>query len=212
MTTSKPKITLCGKHLEGPLHICAFFNSREEQYDILLPYLKEGVDEGNYLITITDPSNKADHLERLRDFGIDPDALGAKGHTLDVSADDTYLTGGHFSANDMFGIIENAVDGATRNGFTGLRGFGEMHWALKGLPGTEDLIAYESRVNYLNPRLLTVCVYDVNQIKARVMADVLSTHPKVILDGRLHENPYYIHPDEFLKSKVYRKAQELRGQ
>jgi hypothetical protein len=34
----------------------------------------------------------------------------------------------------------------------------------------------------------------------------------VILDGRLHENPYYIHPDEFLKSKVHRKARELRGQ
>lgn len=212
MSTSQARITLCGKHLDGPLHICAFFNSRDEQYDILLPYLKEGVEQGNYLITITDPANKADHLERLRDFGIDPAALGARGHTLDVTADDTYVKGGEFSASDMYDIIEGAVEGATQNGFTGLRGFGEMHWALKGLPGTEDLIAYESRVNYFNPRLLTVCVYDVNQIKARVMADVLATHPKVIMDGRLHENPYYIHPDEYLSSKLHRKARELRGQ
>ena len=211
MSTSQATISLCGQHLEGPLHICAFFNSRDEQYDILLPYLKEGAERGDSLITITDPSNKADHLERLREFGIDPAALGGKGHSLEVTADDTYLKGGQFSANDMFGIIEDAVDGATKNGFARLRGFGEMHWALKGLPGTEDLIAYESRVNHLNPKLLTVCVYDVNRIKAKVMADVLHTHPKVIMDGRIYENPYYIHPDEFLQSRLH-KAQAARSQ
>lgn len=46
-----------------------------------------------------------------------------------------------------------------------------------------------------------VCVYDLNLFSGRVIGDILGCHPKVILGGRVHENPYYLPPDEFLRFK-----------
>lgn len=39
-------VTLCGETLTGPRHICSFFDSREEQYEMPLRYFKEGLDNG----------------------------------------------------------------------------------------------------------------------------------------------------------------------
>lgn len=199
--------TVCGTHVEGPMHICAFVDSRDQQYDILLPWLQEGLACGDCLLAITDPSTTVDHAERLRKHGIDAAALDAQGHKLSLTSNDCYVQNGRFSAEDMYTILAQQVDKAEQQGFTKVRGFGEMQWARDGLPGTEELIEYESRLNYLNTRLLAICVYDVNDLDGRTIMDILNTHPKVIMGGRIHENPYYIHPDEFLKSRLGRMTQ-----
>ena len=31
------QVTLCGKRISGLRHVCAFFESRDEQYEILAP-------------------------------------------------------------------------------------------------------------------------------------------------------------------------------
>ena len=46
---------------------------------------------------------------------------------------------------------------------------------------------------------LVVCAYDLTKFGAGVMMDVLRTHPLVIIDGFLHENPFFVPPDEFLR-------------
>ena len=33
---------------------------------------------------------------------------------------------------------------------------------------------------------------------AEVLMDTLRTHPRVVVDGMVHENPYYIEPGKFL--------------
>ena len=194
--------TICGKEIHGAAHICAFIDSREQQYEIMLPFLKEGVERGEGLVTITDPANTEDHLARLGNAGLDLAELAAQGHMVDVRADQCYTRGGRFSGDEMYAILEQAADQALERGFSRARGFGEMQWAREGLPGTEELIAYESRVNYLSSKLLAICVYDVGTMSGRMMLDILNTHPQVIIGGQVHENPYYIHPDEFLKTRL----------
>lgn len=85
-----------------------------------------------------------------------------------------------------------------------------MHWARRDLPGTDELIEYEARVNdiwdeYMDPM---VCVYDVSKFGGRVLLDILVTHPKVILGGKIVENPYYLPPKEFLASYRKRRPQD----
>jgi hypothetical protein len=45
---------------------------------------------------------------------------------------------------------------------------------------------------------LVVCAYDLTKFSAGVMMDVLRTHPLVIIGGFLHENPFFVPPDELL--------------
>jgi hypothetical protein len=75
-----------------------------------------------------------------------------------------------------------------------------MEWALEDFPGVHDIVEYESRLNEILPNYdqVTVCTYDVTKFSAAVMMDILRTHPQVIIGGMLHENPYYVRPDEFL--------------
>jgi hypothetical protein len=102
----------------------------------------------------------------------------------------------------MVELIEKTVVDSRRNGYPRVRGFGEMHWALSGLPGTEELVEYEAKVNDIWDvyQDSLVCVYDVNRFSGRVLMDILHTHPKVILGGKVVENEFYMSPKEFLAS------------
>jgi hypothetical protein len=206
------KTTLCGEPLNGVMHVCAFVDSREQQYEILLPFLREGLECGECLLNIVAPERRADHVLRLRAAGIEAGRLSEEGQMQLMTFDEAYLKDGYFSVERMLAMVEGALEDGRNSRFGALRGFGEMDWALSGLPGTDELIEYESRVNYIIPRFNDplVCVYDVNKFSGRVVADILSTHPKVVLSSRIYDNPYYMHPDKFLAYlKSRREVREL---
>jgi hypothetical protein len=196
------KTTICGQRLTGTMHICAFVDSRDQQYEILLPFLREGVECRDCLLNIVAPERRADHLMRLRGAGIEDGRLAQDEQLMLLTFEDAYLKDGYFSVERMLGVVEDALEGARTGKFGALRGFGEMDWALSGLPGTEELVEYESRVNAIIARFDSplVCIYDVNKFSGRVLTDILATHPKVILGGRIYENPYYMEPGAFLAS------------
>lgn len=203
---------ICGQPIRGRKHICAFFDSREQQYEILLPFLKQGLRAGDKLLSIVDPDNLADHRRRCTKAGIDLAAADRAGRLGLFTFEDTYLKDGVFSADRMVGLIEKTLSEARAAGFESVRGFGEMHWALTGLPGTEELVEYEARVNEVFARYNDplVCFYDVNRFPGRVLMDIMCTHPKIILNGIIHENQYYIPPDQFLAAYRKRRATSCR--
>ena len=199
-------VTICGTPLEGLMHTCAFVDSRDEQYKILAPFLIEGLACNDCLLTVTSPQNQASNLQRLREAGMDVDQLVSNAQLLAPTFEHSYLQDGCFSARRMLAMLESLLEGTRTAGFGALRGFGEMDWALSGLPGTEELMEYEAGVNYLAAKFNDplVCVYDVNKFSGQTLMDVLCTHPKVILSGRIHENPYYLPPDKFMASLAAR--------
>lgn len=163
------------------------------------------------MMTIMDAANAEDYRCRCQAAGVDLDAHEASGKAPAYRFENTYLEQGRFSADRMIALIRKCVEDSRNNGYPRIRGFGEMHWALRDLPGTEELIEYESRVNdvwdeYQDP---IVCVYDVNKFSGRVLMDILATHPKVILGGKIVENPYYQTPKEFLSSYRKRKCRAV---
>jgi hypothetical protein len=75
-----------------------------------------------------------------------------------------------------------------------------MEWALVDLPGVEDLIEFETRVNHVVPKYkdIVICAYDLSKFSASVVIDAMRTHPVVIVGGLLHENPFFVPPEQFL--------------
>ena len=65
---------------------------------------------------------------------------------------------------------------------------------------------YESRVNFLVPtyECTLICVYDINEIKGRMMMEILATHPYVIHERRIRENPYYVEPIDRLREVLHK--------
>ena len=80
-TMSQPKqVRLAGSVLDRSRHICAFFHRKEEEYRVLLPFIKEGFDQGDRAFHMVDPRHRAEHLRRLQEAGIPVDEAERRGN------------------------------------------------------------------------------------------------------------------------------------
>jgi hypothetical protein len=70
---------MAGSVLGHHRHVCAFFNSRDEEYRVLLPFIKEGFEGGENASHIVNPKRRAEHLERLGSVGINTNLLQESG-------------------------------------------------------------------------------------------------------------------------------------
>lgn len=204
--------TVCGQPLTHSAHICAFFESDRQEYDCLIPYFAEGLARREQVVSIRDAGKCAAHLQRLKDSGAIPVDDAVRGNRLRVMAsEETYLKDGVFEMDRMFQMIRDTLTEAGRQGFARVRTCGDMSWALREMPGTEELMQYESRVNQLIAEhdCTLMCTYDVNQFSGRAIMDVLATHPMVLLGDRVYENPYYQKPEQFLHSLLRRGSAPL---
>jgi hypothetical protein len=64
-------ISLAGSQLGEVRHVCAFFDSDDEEYRVLLPFIKDGFECGDKAVHIVNPAQHHDHLRRLAGIGID---------------------------------------------------------------------------------------------------------------------------------------------
>ena len=72
---------------------------------------------------------------------------------LDIRAwEDAYLRDGHFNQQRMLALIENVLIGGKAQGYPLTRLVANMEWALEDRPGVEDLVEYETRLNYILPK------------------------------------------------------------
>lgn len=197
-------IRLGGRALRENRHVCAFFRSREEQNDILMPFFRDAFERGEKIYHIVDRRLREDHLRACSEAGIDVEATQQSGQLEVRTWEDAYLRDGYFDAERMVRIMTDILEGSReRYGLTRL--MGNMEWALETLPGVTDIVVYETSLNYVLPNYPDpiVCVYDLNRHSASVVMDILRTHPMVIVGGVLQDNPLYVPPDQFLR--------ELRG-
>ena len=66
--------------------------------------------------------------------------------------DEAYLRGGHFDQDAMLQLIEEVLRGGKAQGFPITRLVANMEWALEDRPGVEDIVEYETRLNYVLPK------------------------------------------------------------
>ncbi len=189
-------VRLCGQDVEQPGHICAFFSSREEEYETILPYLKEGVDAGEKILNVLSGDRLDDRHDRLARVGIVPD--GDRVRT--AAASETYLSDGRFDMDRMCDLIHDTLADSAKNGRR-VRTVGWMDWMQTDPPGVDRVMEYEARMNLLVPGFdcTFMCVYDLAALGGDLVADIMATHPYVILDGQVRRNAFYVPPETYLR-------------
>src|SRR5216683_1426038 len=181
-------------------HICAFFNSIDEQHRVLRPFIKDGFDRGDKAYHLVDPERRKEHLRRLAEAGINVQEAMDSGQLEVRPWQDGPLRGGRFDQDAWVVSFEHVLQSGPAAGFAQTRILADMEWALVDLPGVEDLIEFETRVNYVIPKYndIVICAYQLSKFGASVVMDALRTHPVVIVGGLLQENPFFVPPDQFL--------------
>jgi hypothetical protein len=167
---------------------------------VLRSFYKDGIDRGDKALHLVDPEQREDHLRRLTEAGIDVQGAIDTGQLEVQPWQDGPLHGGRLDQDTWLASFEQKLQSGPAAGYARTRFLGHMDWALVDLPGVEDLIEFETRVNYVVPKYddIVICTYDLSKFRASVVMDAMRTHPVVIVGGLLHENPYFVPPDQFL--------------
>ena len=110
-------ISLAGSQLGETRHVCAFFNNDEEEYRVLLPFIKDGLKSGDKAVHVLNPAQRQDHLQRLVAAGIDP-ALAQQSGQLELRVNtEVYLPDGRFDQDRMLQVFEQLASGNAKGGF-----------------------------------------------------------------------------------------------
>ncbi len=188
--------------LQPGSHVCAFYRGDSDRDRLLTGYLGAGLAAGDKCICIVDSAGTAERLGTLPGVCGEPGPFG--GQLVIYLPESTYLAGGEFTTADMLTFWTEAMVKAEIEGYSFCRLVGEMTWALRDAPGVEHLVGYESELNRVTASspVVVLCLYDLDRFGGEVVVNVVKTHPQVLIQGILVENPYYLEPDEFLRSVI----------
>jgi hypothetical protein len=194
-------VQFAGGNLGGHRHICAFFNSIDEEHRVLRSFLKEGFERGEKATHIVDPEQRGEHLKRLGEAGINVQQAMSSGQLELRPWRETYLRGDRFDQDAALALIEEILQSGAAAGYALTRLVAHMEWALLNKPGVNNLVEYEARLNYVLPKYNdpVICTYDLTKFPASLVMDIMRTHPVVVIGGILQENPFYVPPDQFLR-------------
>ena len=201
-------IRFAGSELRRMRHVCAFFNSNDEAYRVLLPFIVDGFQCGHKAVHVVNPGERAAHLQRLEQAGIDT-AAAEKSGQLDLRINtDAYLIDGRFDQDRMIDVFTQLAGGNAEDPYSLNRIVCHMDWAGEGRSHVENLIEFEARVNDLWCRHddAVICVYDLAKFGGDVVVDILRSHPMVVIGGILQENPFFVPPAQFLAELRERRA------
>jgi hypothetical protein len=201
MTTPAPLIRFAGSELGEARHVCAFFNSDDEKYRVLLPFIKDGFDCGDKAVHVVSPEQCIDHFERLATVGIDPVTAERSGQFELRTSTETYLRDGHFDQDRLLQMFEQLASGAAKDGFRLSRIVCHMDWAAHAGSNINKLVEFEARVNHVwsHHDDAVICVYDLAKFGGDTVVDIMRTHPMIIIGGILQHNPFFLAPEEFLR-------------
>jgi MEDS: MEthanogen/methylotroph, DcmR Sensory domain len=180
-------------------HICSMHTSTERRDEVLVPYLRDGLLAGHKCVAaVTDP-----------DFSDLQARLGSRaevGRWLDsgqlqlLGVDDRVTSPETSSVTKMIEFWESAQFPVADSGaYECVRVAAEADWWLPQVANLSQVLQFEAILNRLSERhaAMTLCMYDVRSLDGALMIDLISTHPKLVIDGVSVRNPAYLPPQPF---------------
>src|SRR3984957_9703263 len=201
MAASEHSVQLAGVDLAGRNHVCAFFNTIDEEHRVLGSFFKDGLDRGEKAGHIVDPENREEHLKRLAEAGIHVQEMMDTGQLEVLPWTDAYVRDPRFAQDAMLATVEKLIQSGAAAGYPLTRLVGHhMDWLFHDKPATYNLVEYEARLILFFSRNKNpgTCNYNPSKFGATVAMDIMRTHPLVIIGGLLRENPFFVPPEQFL--------------
>jgi len=194
--------TLAHAQMRNHFHACAFTTGPAEEQAVIDPFFVEGMRRGEKAVYIVDPKHRDDHEARLQAAAPGTDLLEV------TTWNEAHLKGGSFDQDRMMAALDEMLRDHAATGRPTMRLVGQMGWVFSSPPEVEHLVAYEASVNEVLNRnkTPTVCVYDVRRMSGSLLVDLLRAHPLTVMNGVLHENPFYTPAEELLGELRQRRS------
>ncbi|MHC4498862.1 MAG: MEDS domain-containing protein, partial [Planctomycetota bacterium] len=158
-------------------HLCQFYKTKEDLIDILVPYFKAGLQNGEYCMWVTsEPLSAEEAKEALQKQLKELDEYIAKGQIEILDYSQWYTKSGRFIAEDVLQGWAEKEKQALASGFDGLRLTGNTFWLEQ--KDWQDFADYEAEINRVigSYRMLAICTYSLDKCTPSEIIDVVSNH------------------------------------
>jgi AcrR family transcriptional regulator len=176
---------LAGEDLGNSRHICALIDKAGDGYRILLPFVRDGARGDERMLHLIDAADRRAHVQRYRAGGM-PE--GTSSPAWEVRTwEDSYDNDGRFNSRAVLSLVRRLLAEGRRLGSPSTRLVVDMGWVRSIVPGADELVRYEARLDQLLRRGpdLVVCCYDQGRNSPGRIAQLLSVHSAAIIDGQL---------------------------
>jgi hypothetical protein len=181
-------------------HMCLIYSSEEERKNVISKFIGAGISNGEKVGYFADDMSPEDFLKWLAEAGIDIPSKDMCDNFKVTTTLETYCPDGKFEPDQMLNTLKKYYISAINENYSSCRVSGEMAWALRGIPGSERLMEYESKINTIVVQypVTAICQYDANKFDGFTIFECLKVHPYMIVKGQIVRNPYYLRPEEYL--------------
>lgn len=191
-----------GLELRPGEHLCGLYAGARQRDEILLPFLRAGLEAGDKCICIIDGTEPNEILAAFDAPGAEGTGAGAK-HLDVMRAADVLLRSGRFSAAETIATWKAAISEVMYLGRFGRVRAVEVWSHRYVVPDPDELLHLEAEMRHylaLYPQVM-LCLYDVDRFGGEIINDIVKLHPRTLVSGMIVDNPFYQTPDEVFDSR-----------
>jgi hypothetical protein len=161
-------------------HIAQFYNTKGDVTEVLVPYMRNGLEDNELCVWVTAEISEGEAREALvREIPSLQKHIDKRQLQL-FSYRDWYLSGGYL---DIGGVLNNALNRcheALSNGYSGLRVAGNTSWLEQS--DWDSFMEFESLLDSAvsDHKALVLCVYKEAKCTTNGIVDVMDRHKYVI--------------------------------
>ena len=194
-------VTACGmrKHMTGldlelerGSHIGQIYEGFGEQKQVILPFFREGLRNGEHCLLVTNSASYDDWCLEFQAYGIDVNRE-VEGGALKMVTGAQFRGAGKFNsviqARETFGMIQDEL-----HAFKGIRIAGDADWSLHPVVSADDVCHWEATANLVfeGEPVRVICQYDRERYSPEMIHAVLRTHRSVVYRGHHYRcNPNF---------------------
>jgi DcmR-like sensory protein len=177
------RVGIAGKdNVQWGEHLCAFFNTRIDLLNLVVPYIKAGLEDNEFCLWITDENMEQQAMEALQQVLPDAPQRVSRKQLEILPASEWYLSAGVFDAGKSFRNWAARGRLAEANRFVGARTTGTPFW-LQSNEDWRQFLMYEQAVHQAieTQRVISLCTYPVGICSAKDMIGTFASHHAVLM-------------------------------
>ncbi len=174
-------------------HIAHFYRTRDQKFDVLGPYIAEGIRGGDRCLLHCSPEDGKQLCEWLTSKSIDADGA--------VSSQQLIMDAGEATGDAQMTLAAGIEAKTLKAGYKFVRSSGDWGWALAGGTSIREMLRWEALLDNAmeDSKIIALCQFDLTQFGANDLLEALRTHPLCIMGQILVPNPFHESSDVILE-------------
>jgi PAS domain S-box-containing protein len=182
-------------------HFCQFYKTKQDLINILVPYLKAGLESNEFCMWVTsEPLMVAEAKEAVRGAVSGFEEYLRQGQIEIIPYNEWYLLGGTFDDDRVLDGWVSKLEQALARGYSGLRLTGNTFWLERN--HWQAFTEYEAKVNDVigKYKMLAICTYSLDKCDGSAVIDVIKNHQFALIK---QEGKW-----DIIESAIYKQAKE----